>query len=869
MAWNNDDWQWVADGPNGGIYQNKYNPSLYANSSGGLGTKEDIMGAGSGSYTQGVDSDGSLTGVPGATYQRSPTGAISIISRPSSGSSGGGGSSNPTNVYISQNPGQLYTDRISDGSDGYPAGTILQTNNVTGAETVKYRPPAPRADPASLWNDTNSDGYDDQTGLPNGVAKVDKSISPTGLVFQGKPVNADGSLYTGGGGGNGAPDLVNGKYIWDGKKFVVAPGMESTANTNISVSGTSTRGSSSGGGGGGSSAVARDYMAENAQQAQLQMDLVRLQDQLKNDPNNPYLILQQQQLQLQMQNAARQAQKDATETQRGLINDFRSSVTDTDPSAMHAWLYANGVANGGNIVNRLSEGGDALSPNALAGTAALLQMLRAGGANVPANYTAWMQALPGLTQATAPGAPAGAPVPGATPTPMGGLGSPAPAAPPVSQSPQMAAQFQKQVDTNQIQEASAAAYQQRTGWFPNAGPGGVVYEEYVNGVPTGKTKTSDQYTQENASNDTWNVTPGTGGAWTTIDEQNQMIAALSQAQDEANRRQQVQDWTQTAPNISAGKTTATGGGATVYNMPWGWSTTNQMPSNTAQSGAGLSPAQMPAEIPYGNDQIARPLPDVQPRVTIPGLARGGNVPGMAVVGDSVSGRPTGHEELVIDPTHDARVVPLNRNALPMMQGLPHMALGGDMFSSIRSNPTTVSSLLSSWNTPTQSTGYTAPQQTTPYSTPQTSTPVPTSTQPAPVTQPVTQPQPTQPQPVAQPTAQQPIPQQPATQQPAQPAPVQMPGLTTPSGTYNTAALTPGEQALLDEARQVRETVPVPDIGGSPYNVNWNLLPPSVRDAYLKGMAAKKGINAGDYAAEIGRNQSMMPGLSRGQFQVGY
>jgi hypothetical protein len=98
----------------------------------------------------------------------------------------------------------------------------------------------------------------------------------------------------------------------------------------------------------------------------------------------------------------------------------------------------------------------------------------------------------------------------------------------------------------------------------------------------------------------------------------------------------------------------------------------------------------------------------------------------------------------------------------------------------------------------------------------------------------------------------------------------MTGLNTPSGVINTTGLTPEEQALLDEVRQVRESTPVPDLGGmSPYDVAFNTLTPGSRDAFFKGMAAKKGIRPEDFQWEVARNQQMMPGLSRGGMSTGY
>ncbi len=58
---------------------------------------------------------------------------------------------------------------------------------------------------------------------------------------------------------------------------------------------------------------------------------------------------------------------------------------------------------------------------------------------------------------------------------------------------------------------------------------------------------------------------------------------------------------------------------------------------------------------------------------VPKLAHGGTGVGTAIVGDSPSGRPTGVEELVIDPTRDSTVIPLNGASPP---GFLNDILGG-------------------------------------------------------------------------------------------------------------------------------------------------------------------------------------------------
>lgn len=153
-------------------------------------------------YTQGIDTDGSVTGIPGAVYQRGSNGGVSILSRP----------------------------------DG-PSAAADRAGGITWRDGVPFYwdpdhpeiPPTPYAGfGGGSGVDPDGDGYDNSTNLPVGVVRVDKSISPTGLVYQGKPVNADGSLYTGSGSSGFAepPDVKNfggNPYIWDPKQGMYVP----------------------------------------------------------------------------------------------------------------------------------------------------------------------------------------------------------------------------------------------------------------------------------------------------------------------------------------------------------------------------------------------------------------------------------------------------------------------------------------------------------------------------------------------------------------------------------------------------------------------------------------------------------------------
>jgi hypothetical protein len=453
-------WQWVADTPQGGLYKyvnstGKVTEWVVGNNSVGPTLPSqyfDYVYGSSGSsgttYAQETDVDGSVTGTPGTIYQRSSSGAISIIYRPPSG----GGSTSPTNVFISQNPGALYVDRTSDGSDGYPPGTILQVNQVTGAETVKYRPPS------SSYLDPDGNGINDATGLAIGVLASSKS--PTGYMTadgtittpNGSAINPVtgqpfGNVYAGSTGG-GAPDLVNGKYIWDptAKKFVIAPGMEPTGSTASPLTGGTIRisgvgASSGGGGGGGGSSSQYDTAGYRAMtQAQLEREAAMLALRQQYAEPDSVSANTTAQLQYNRERDARQEALTREQMQQGYIDSFRGAVSDVDPAAFRAWQFAQGTGVGGNIANRISEGGNALSDLANAGAAAFLAKIRGNYQGVYGQM-AGLPPAAGGAGAGGVGAAPGAPAAGGAPM-GGGLAPAAPGAPAGFQMPKRAGNWQ-------------------------------------------------------------------------------------------------------------------------------------------------------------------------------------------------------------------------------------------------------------------------------------------------------------------------------------------------------------------------------------------------------------------------------------------
>jgi hypothetical protein len=147
-------------------------------------------------YRQVVDTDGSLSGVPGATVQVSSSGAVSIVSRPASGGGGGGGAASQAGRYSTQVDA---TGAIT----GIP-GAVYQQDSVDGSITIVSRPSATTGSFANPL-DKNNDGLNDSTGWANGVFK--DSSSPSGFYYASNgqyiPVTPDGAPYNG-------PDLSGG-----------------------------------------------------------------------------------------------------------------------------------------------------------------------------------------------------------------------------------------------------------------------------------------------------------------------------------------------------------------------------------------------------------------------------------------------------------------------------------------------------------------------------------------------------------------------------------------------------------------------------------------------------------------------------------
>ena len=232
------DWIPMGEGPGGGIYKHKTSGEwVYGDTSLGSSLPSAlyeylyIAGGGSSSTQAPARAPGERylefgSQGPG-TYQvdangfEIPGGGF----KPKTTSSGGGGASH------------TYETRVdSDGSKTGIPGATYQIDLLDGSVSILSKPSTTSGtNPA----DQNNDGLDDSTNLAMGVYAF--KGSPTGYAYgAGQPVWPNGAPYEGGSGGSGAPDLVNGKFVWDGTKFVVAPGLETPTSTNYGSLGGGT-----------------------------------------------------------------------------------------------------------------------------------------------------------------------------------------------------------------------------------------------------------------------------------------------------------------------------------------------------------------------------------------------------------------------------------------------------------------------------------------------------------------------------------------------------------------------------------------------------------------------------------------------------
>lgn len=236
------------------------------------------------------------------------------------------------------------------------------------------------------------------------------------------------------------------------------------------------------------------------------------------------------------------------------------------------------------------------------------------------------------------------------------------------------------------------------------------------------------------------------------------------------------------------------------------------------------------------------------RVVIPGYASGtqhGLARGLHIAGDPPPGSESPNPEMIRWTPQGNEIIPLRdmRQARGLMRrGMEGYALG--TLSRATRDPYGVNT-------------YTSPT-TIPYSEP-VQQPIPATTtggsgvvQPSPTTTTPTQ--------TTTPTPTQPVPAPPPVAAPSQPPVIPTDPLGTPT---LPAAVTPEDQALMDEVRQLREGIDYPSL--NIYDVGYFNLDPVVRDVFEKGRQVEKGIPQASTQFEAAKFRPR--GLSRSQFAM--
>lgn len=403
---------YYVDDETGNLYDssgNQINAPGYVSPSGGAGGRPPggVLQLGGQWYNSDADPIDVNGNVIGKTPSAPTTRTVNGVTYEWDGSAWVPSSSLPqqvTNVNVAAPVtwGPSQTD--DDGHVTGVPGAVYQVNS-RGDVSILNKPGKPGA---SLYNDANGDGYDDQTGLPNGVIR--DSNSPSGYLYQGKPVNPDGSLYTGGPKLSGAgPDMQTfpdgSLRQWDPKSrtWVIV----GTKPQTLPIPGGGGGGGSYGGGGGGFSAPARDYAGEQAAGDAAEFERLKYELGFTGE-----------------QNALTRAQTEARDAARATIDraqlrlelgkGLQGAVSSTDPAAYAAFQ----LATGGGIWGGLKGGLSALSQRALQPGAEMLGALRdldsgpsPEGATAPVSATPGAATGGGLSAAASTAPPVGPVVP--------------------------------------------------------------------------------------------------------------------------------------------------------------------------------------------------------------------------------------------------------------------------------------------------------------------------------------------------------------------------------------------------------------------------------------------------------------------------
>ena len=656
-------------------------------------------------YRQVVDTDGSLSGVPGATVQVSSTGSVSIISRPStSGSGGGGGAASQAGRYSTQ------VD-TTGAITGIP-GAVYQQDSVDGSITIVSRPSATNGSFANPL-DKNNDGLNDSTGWANGVFK--DSSSPSGFYYASGgryiPVTPDGAPYNGpdlsGGGANaktwtGQGPKGYGTYYLDGAGGTPGTFIGDTrapSASSAAVSGSRASGGSSGGSSGSSAGLSAQINAV----ASAASDAARAAQQAahdawqgnQNDADRNWKAAQNA-IDRALKLASDRAQFELTRTglvqqqtkdQLAAAKQVADLISSTDPIKYRAFL----AVGGGDIWNSLIGGGTAVSNEANLGAARTLRAM-----DNPTHIPTWdeIMAQGGFDVTNPPTLGAnGVPVGGGTTTSAGGIGNSGPqigygydtqntntdgttgtggttggTATPVVDNSLILGQIDpatgRMLDPNDPRVFNPAANFHPTN-VPNYGTkligtraSGAWEIDPVTGQSTYNPDIGEQvpFMQRGDQNPEYrNFDLGAqAGVPLTVQQRNDFANAAYQnytTDAYAGPNHQINNASYT-PYVTQGQYTA------IVGSP----PPPRPPETFTDRFGNLQPA--PAAMPYGNDQINHVIPTQAAVPTVSRFARGGVMVGgaMAVTGDSHNGRP--NEEMVVnlnpDPRDRIAVVPLSR-----------------------------------------------------------------------------------------------------------------------------------------------------------------------------------------------------------------
>lgn len=808
-----------------------------------------------------------------------------LIAGALSGSSGGSTAATWGDPYFDPNIGK-YVQRDSRGNIKVLGDPVQQI--PVGADV----------------RDLNRDGLDDRTGYAVGVYPVSTSVSPTGFVYQGQPVWPDGSPYTGGsaqGGPNYEGTRVGpgGIYGYNPStgRYELIPGSEKlgTAPSPATYSG--------GGGSGAASAYSSIATAQiNAQsrlaqieaeaaaraqaaqqEAELQKELIRLQQEFTAEQNRiaNALAAAGQASQIEVANAQLRQQYEAQRT--ALIGQYRESLKDYDARAV--WDAIRGA---GSLQGAVGEGQSLLTDNANAGAAALLGALNRPFEPIPAyDPNRFMNTLgtPGAGTGGLSGGLGGAATGGTGGTTNEGGSS-------VSGGSGGATTFSSGgIDLLQVERDLRAQ------GVPEAELAQVMKEMQQGQRAVSEAQTSATYQQM-----------GLGGLFLTYDENgNPTIRGEGQGgmhgliarQDAGGAPWYSGVWQSVDPFAPNYKPPYEGYVIPGYTYDYN---TMQLVKGSPQPTTGMAGAggnfvpptePIPADHPLAGGLtggITKPQDTV-----IPMLAGGGMARGAFITGDSLSGKPTGHEELVIAPG-GAHVIPLGKMGAQKLLGtLPRYASGTNYRlsrivsqSSAATNPAPTSTGGVYSNTqdvysPTAETydpyawlaNYQPPTYTPPvipYSQPVQQPVAPTPTQQAPT--------PTQPTPVTggsgttSPSSTTNSPTQ--TQTPTAPTPVTSPSPAPPPAAAPAqppvnpldSVYTPEQQGLLDQVMAYRTGTADMNLGYSPWDVAFQGLTPFEQTLYYNNEAQKRGIPAELFRQDVAMRA--LAGVGGGLFgRVGY